>query len=340
MKKHLVTLMPVLLASISLISCTGGSGESSTQDFGSLTKVEDETFRKKLFSFTLNHNREVPGQYIDISVLWTGFATQYPRSPEDTSEKPSYYTFLAEPGKASDSYYFIYINASKIEEYQDWFAQYATSAKNEHYSCEFNSSFDYIDGKYLLASSKNEDKDLLAYQGTSLEDAPITAEGYELALVLQTKPLTIKENVSTGESIGEDLTLLHRLSAKKGEDGKTLIAAESSNYSSVDDFYSISNEMLVAFGDGLAIPSCLQDESYAYTEYALINQNKVSLPRYSGTNDMLDESFTGLEDIYLDYKSKFLDAYLEEDPSHSGYGFYDLTKVKSIIKDIATESRA
>lgn len=50
---------------------------------------------------------------------------------------------------------------------------------------------------------------------------------------------------------------------------------------------------------------------------------------------MLSEGFSGLKDIYLDYKTEFLKAYVGEDISQQGYGFYDLSKVKSIIKGIA-----
>ncbi len=327
-----------LFATALLVSCSQGNGvqagEVSSEGFASLTKVEDKTLCDELFSFTLGHNHNIPGQFIDISVLWTSIATEYPSSPKGEFGEPTENTYLGEVKETNSTYYFIYINGSKAAQYQSWISEYVSSAEASFGSFQFDPSLACRDGKYLLAARENNDTELIAYQGSSLKEAPASTCDYELALVLQTKTLTLKENVSLGTKVDQDITLLHRVSVKGSESGEGLTATESTNFFRTDSFYGDNGERLIAFGRSIPEVSYLEDESFAYTQYVSISGNKISLPRYSDGQDMLSEGFTGIKDIYPDYKAEFLQAYLGEDSSQQGYGFYDLPKVESIIKGI------
>ncbi len=110
MRSKILSLMP-LFATALLVSCSQGNGvqagEASSEGFASLTKVEDKTLCDELFSFTLGHNHNIPGQFIDISVLWTGIATEYPYSPKGEFGEPTENTYLGEVKETNSTYYFI-----------------------------------------------------------------------------------------------------------------------------------------------------------------------------------------------------------------------------------------
>lgn len=329
--------------------------DSSQFDYP-FSSVEGAETKEEVFNTKLEYELKVPDSEISYNVLWTGYDLENKFGPKISSEF-RFFTYLTYYSKTINDYYFLYLPKTVIDGSNQWLMDYEKSKENDLNNYHFVSNKNVLDGKYLLYAQKNNINDYLVYRASDFSSVPFLIDNYQLAICLQAKELIIKENVSTGHKINKSLTAFRRFELFYDESSEELDryyfdTLEKFNINYVDNIFNYQGNRIEAY------PSSVETMAYFYCPIMgleesgfyktiradLLDDKNIILPRYvksvtvEGEYDDLLNSNSNLffvEDVYREFKSLFLDAYINDfDHSDSQYRYalFDYVKVNEIIK--------
>lgn len=315
--------------------------------------VDDPETKEAVYATQLEYELKVPGSEISYNVLWTGYDLQNKFGPKIPYEL-RFFTYLTYYSYTINDFYFLYLPKTVIDNSNQWLIDYENSKENDLNNYHFVSNTNVLDGKLLLYAQKNNIDDYLLYRASDYSSVPFSIDDYQLAICLQAKELIIKENVSTGRAINKNLTVFRRYELSYDESSNRLDRyifdnLEKFNVNYVDRLFSYQGNRIEAY------PSSFEMMKYCYCPIMglagtghdktiradLLNDKTIILPRYvysSGESvDLLDDNFDLLleEDVYREFKSLFLKAYIKDYDYESGnykYALFDYLKVDKIIK--------
>lgn len=348
--------LPIIIVSIVLFA--GCSNFSSTSDFVEVhfSPADNNLVKESVFNINLEYELIVPDSSVSYNVLWTGYDLQNKFGPIIPQEL-RLFTYLTSYSKTVNDFYYLYLPKSIIDSSSQWLKDYENSKERDLNNYHFVSDENVLDGKYLLYAQKNNVNDYLVYRGSNLLEVPYCIDDYQLVICLQAKTLTIKENVSTGNKINKSVIAFRRFELFYDETTNKLEQysfenRESFNVRSVEQIFDYQGDRIEAY------PSSFESMSFCYcpimgltgselekTVRADIFNGNIILPRYIVSNnesiDLLDSNSDLFfeEDVYRDFKSLFLGAYIKDydyDDGHYKYGLFNYKKVEKIIKEVGS----
>jgi len=342
-------LFLVALMASSLCSCGKIDASSSFPD-GSLSRVSDQKIADAVFHFSFDYELFMPGSSPSYYMLWTGYDLENKFGPS-VPLTDRFYTYLTTYQPKSGSYYALYLTSKTIEEAKAWYDGRKSRINPDDPNYHFCDDFDVLDGKVLAYAQTQETVDYRVYSTKDPSSLPFFLPGYQLAVCLEEKPLTIEKNVSLDQEVNRTIPIYRRSEwAYSPEEGvlKPYVFSgdEGRNVKVVDSRFSYEGSKIEAY------PFSFQSADYSYCPLlglgafphfssaisARVREEGILLPRYSGYGpsrvDLLNPStdFTAREDVYRDFKSRFQEAYLRD--SDETFGYFDTDKVMNIIHQV------
>ncbi len=322
----------------------------SIPDDGPFSLVSDERLKSSLYGFNLQYQLITPGTQMSYNTLWTGWDSENKYGPNIPREH-RFFTYLTKYEANQDSFFFLYLPRSVIEDSRTWLEEYKRNMDDDP-NYHFVDEETVIDGKFLLYAQQNNIDDYLVYHTSDYSSAPFVISDYQLAICLQMKPLTIEKDVSRDRTLGKRIALFRRFELICNESSTSLqpysfddSGAQSIRY--IDDLFSYQGRRIEAY------PASFEETSFFHlpssvlagtgcqkTIRANLEGEAILLPRYinssSGLIDLLDPDFHSIteEDVFRDFKAAFLDAFIRDFDYSDGiykYGLFDYSKVEQII---------
>ena len=318
-------------------------------------KIENSELTNAVFNYDLQYQINVPGQQFSYNVLWTGYDPDY--YGINLNKESRFFTYLTEYKESYDCFYALYLPETELNKPSAgaWVSDYLIGNTRAH----FVEDDKVVDGKYLFYAQKNIIDNYLVCGAKELSDIPFSFSNYQIAICLQSKTMTILENISTGTQIHKKINLLRRYETILDSETNKLTnyvfedAEERDSNKYIDSVFSYSGYRIEAY------PSAFEEMSFCYcpkiglknTGFArtikaeLLDSNRIILPRFYYLNgekiDLLDSNFDYsnhplFEDVYRSFKPLFLEAYLmDSEYKQRTYqcGIFNFTIVKSIIRE-------
>lgn len=351
-------VLPLIIAlpCVYLISsCSSNSADlKQLKESGTYNEVLSKESIESINNYYLNCTSREPGNNYSKELIWRGYDSDRFNGCYGSKNK-RLSTFLNEYGEDEDEIILAYLKNDDITKYKKYLVEDKKIDDNDMFSDVNNTS--KIDGKYLYAYQKDEDRgETLLFTCGDISDIKLSVDDYTLVFVAKRKPVTIKENMVTGEKyenriiyeyhqLRMEFTDLWSKPSLMENDYVTEIIDSSASYvgERIDacaptyaDFKALYSPLL-----GMQTISDTFMRYYINAEVVIEGSTRyVSLPRYSGygTSHQIDLLKTSaqippLDDIYFDAREDFKNALIKADPnSEYGYWLFDYGKVAEIIK--------
>lgn len=356
-QKNLFTSL--LLSSVSLLSCTQKLDSKTFVDMDSVRIDSKDAISEAMVNYELDYHYQNPGQNYSIELLWRGYDSDrwngcYGSKTRRLSTYLNYY------GEDEDGIYLLYLKTADIPEYQEFLKKKHVNKDDyrDDYAILFYDEDDTlkIDGKYLYAYQKDDDKnDYAVVKANDISEIKMAIDDYTLVFAAKRKPVEIKEDVSAGVSYTNNVIYAYhqlRLEFSNANVAPSLLGDSAAYGMSMS---SHTGEILEAFhpssivSNGIYAPNLgMAEASTTYIDFGLdfkiltVGSKKcISLPHYENYGkekqwDLLDSSLEISEysDVYFDAKDDFKDALVQDlyEGGKSGYGLFDYDKVTKIIQ--------
>ena len=329
------------------INCNSKKNENTIiEKKCTLEQVKDEELIKGLIDNAFYNNYNILGN-IPYRLLWDGNL-----SLDSQNVERSVFTYLIEYQQKDEGYYVVYLDKSLIKEYRR--KEISNDELYQHTEIEYFTYYSQekiIDGKYLKLFNKSErDLSLLkVFKVKDLDEIKMNIDNYQLVYCAESKKSLIKENLSTGEIINNEMTIFKRFFIKND---KEEIIDINNNYrinNMIEDFEYVGEQIelhRINYNDN-KYDYIIKNQSYkdttGYASAKLIEMDSVKyiiLPRYYGNEkiDLLmeEDKLDYYNDVFGKYKKEFLSTYYKDYTDIiDGYftGLYEYDKVKEIIKE-------
>jgi len=321
----------------------------------SFCEILDISEKESIFNFCVDYELNNPGTEISYNILWTGFDTENKFGPNIPKEN-RFYTYLTEYEDNEDFYFLLYIKKEKLLNFDGWFENYKNGIRDSS-NYHFDDDVNILDGKFLLYAQQNNVEDYSVYYTSNPLDAINVYKEQQLAICLQFKNIKILENISSDYKIEKELIVLRRYELFFNKSTNSLekysfVSQEKSNVKYVDTIFSFHGRRIETY------PISFENMSYCYcpsmgmdgtglikSKRANLIDDYMILPRYASSPtkeseslDLLDPNcdFSFIEDVYRDFKSQFLKAFVEDyflDDGFYKYGLFDYSMIKDLIKN-------
>ena len=215
LKQTAKTILIFILCSATCFLSIGCGEDLTFEDEAkqhNLAIIEDDKTKNELFKFCLDYQYTVPGNFLTYNHLWDGVNI---KSDEQTTDRETY-TFLTEYYAKNNGYLFVYINENEITESIATLKEYEDKMKNNpEYHFSDSEDDEIIDGKYLFAykrKNKIANNEKIKYlKAETIESAPLSICGYKMVLCAESKNAIVKENVSSGEKLNNEITVYNKV---------------------------------------------------------------------------------------------------------------------------------
>ena len=343
MKKQILILISVLSV---FTSCSTSV---------SYNQVENDTLNNAILNFNYSYKSKLPGKVLmSYNTIWTGYDED--SSPTYLSKIYKQNTYLVEYSEEiNEEFYFIYFNKNNLNQIKEEFVTYRDKNSNDYNNFHFSSEENIIDGKYIYIAKALNLNDIKIYKSNDISSMNYMIDDYQLGLCLESKYITLIDNISQNKSINRKLELFNLINLKYNESSKKL---ESYTFENDENKNVLSrNKLFNQTGKKIeSYPAAIEKTSYIYCptyEYSIlgtlkslhisVEDSKILLPKYNllYSFNLLDENidyssstYILCEDVYRDFKNLFQNAFIEDSTysdNQYSYAYFDYEKVANII---------
>lgn len=278
----------------------------------------DEDVTEIILNYDFKNETNVPGSSMTYNFLWKGYDTEN-LFGASVQEDQRYNTFLVSYSPKVLNYYFVYVDKEILSNYKTQIINFARDA-GEYFFAKDDSC---IDGRELLFLKKNNllQSNYSVFTKDDLMDTPVTINGQRLICCFAEREITFIENVSKNKLLNKKIICYEKLKLKINPNAGKILEVLNNEH---------SGEKLEVYPDGIENNDYLyypflglSNSNFAHTISVNIIDNKVELP-------YLDD------DVYGDFEDLLREAFIANSVhviSNKGFAFYDLEKVKQIIRN-------
>ena len=344
------------------INCNSKKNENTIiEKKCTLEQVKDEELINKLFEYNYYYQYSL-WENPPYRLLWDGELNKdnyYDGYYVEEGDRV-FFTYLIEYQQKDEGYYLLYLNKDLAKEYREIVKGYSEQFTDFSNLCfSYYNKYIIIDGKYSYCHYRESGslESIKVLKAKTLDEVKLYLDDYQLVFCAESKKAIIKENLSTGEIINNEMTIFKRCFIEFDKNGKNPIC---SDYENITNSYLIKKVEKQFDYEGLRIEINYKDyeeakydcfpkkrsheEMVGFISAEITNINGtdyVILPKYDlllSIDLLLENSKLNYDnDVFGSHKGEFLDAYFQDYNKaiilHYNLALYEYDKVKEIIKE-------